>query len=274
VLSMAFTVRSVDAEFSAAMRWHLDPFRREVGDQHAFPVDVFIQEEDRQLRPSVYSSFFATSPGIRHASLLDHLQHLLWAVNDGVGKRVRDFLLLHAGAVGSDGGAILLPAKMDSGKSTTVVAMLETGFAYLSDEFGAVDPITGHLYPAAKRIAVGWETLAHLPGLEERLRDRSVDGFALPQRFIRPEDVGSSVSPPLPVRAIIVPVADFDGPPRLEPLSSAAAVETMAGSSFNLFRYGDRGVVLLSRLAREAEAFRLLGGTPRERGGLLKERFG
>ena len=81
------------------------------------------------------------------------------------------------------------------------------------------------------------------------------------------------MSPPSPVRAIVVPVAEFDGPPRLERLSSAAAVETMAASSFNLFRYGERGVVLLSRIAKDAEAFHLIGGTPRERGALLQERF-
>src|SRR6266550_3901782 len=104
---MAFTVRSVDAGFAAAMRWHLDPFHRDSPEQHAFPVDVFVQEEDLGTEPPMYSSVFAATEGIRHASLLDHLQHLLWAVNHGIGERVRDYLLVHSGAVGSVGGAVL-----------------------------------------------------------------------------------------------------------------------------------------------------------------------
>lgn len=270
---MAFTVRSVSAPFASAMRWHLDAFHKDTGDQNAFPVDLFVQEADAGADPPVYSSFFAAAAGIRHASLADHLQHLLWAANRGVAERVRDFLLLHAGAVAVDGGAVLLPAKMASGKSSTVVAMLEAGFGYLSDEFGAVDPITGAIYPVPKRISIGWEAMRHFPGLAERLRDRDDPQIALPQRFVRPEDVGSAVSGPASPRAIVVPVPEFDGPPRLESLSSAAAVEAMAASCFNLYRYGERGVILLSRVAKEAPAFRLLGGTPRERAAFLRERF-
>jgi hypothetical protein len=273
VLSMAFTVRSVSEPFARAMRWHLEPFHKVTGDQHAFPVDLFVQQEDSGTDPPTYSSFFASEAGIRHASLSDHLQHLLWAVNHGVAERVRDFLLLHAGAVASDGGAIVLPAKMDSGKSSTVVAMLEAGFGYLSDEFGAVDPITGAVYPVPKRISIGWEAMSHFRGLEDRLHDPADPSLALPQRFLRPEDVGSTPAGPARPRAIVVPVRDFEGPPRLEPMSSAAAVEAMAASCFNLFRYGERGVILLTRVAKEAPAFRLLGGTPRERGAFLRERF-
>jgi hypothetical protein len=43
----------------------------------------------------------------------------------------------------------------------------------------------------------------------------------------------------------------------------------MAANCFNLYRYGERGVVLLSRIARDAEAFRLTGGSISERVGLL-----
>jgi len=271
---MAFTVRSVEPRFAEAMRWHLDPFLRPGGDQHAFPVDLFVQEEDLGVEPPPYSSVFASEAGIRHAALSAHLQHLLWAVNHGVGERVRDHLLVHAGSVAIDGGGILLPATAGSGKSSTVLAMLEAGFAYLSDEFAAIDPVSGSVYPVAKRIAIGWETMPLFPGLEERLADPSDPDLALPPRFVRPEDVGAPTSGPVPPSAIVVPTAEFEGPPRLEPITAAAAVEVLASSSFNLFRYGERGVVLLGRVAQRAPAFRLVGGTPRERGALLRERFG
>jgi hypothetical protein len=264
----------VEPRFAEAMRWHLAPFRREGGDQHAFPVDLFVQQEDLGGEPPLFSSFFASEPGMRHAALSSHVQHLLWAINHAVGDRVRDHLLLHAGSVAIGGGGILLPATAGSGKSSTVLGMLEAGFSYLSDEFGAIDPVSGSLYPVAKRIVIGWEAMKHFPGLEERLQDPSDPDLSLPQRFVRPEDVDAPTSSVVAPRAIVVPIGDFEGSPRLEPLTAAAAVETMAASSFNLFRYGERGVVLLARVAQQAPAFRLVGGTPRDRGALLRERFG
>jgi hypothetical protein len=46
----------------------------------------------------------------------------------------------------------------------------------------------------------------------------------------------------------------------------------MARYSFNLYRYEARGVVLLSRIAAEAEAFELAGGSVLERAELLSAR--
>jgi hypothetical protein len=43
----------------------------------------------------------------------------------------------------------------------------------------------------------------------------------------------------------------------------------MARYSFNLYRYEARGVVLLSRVAADAEAFELAGGSVQERAEIL-----
>jgi hypothetical protein len=273
MLSMSFTVRSVDAAFADALAWHLEPFKRATPEQHAFPADMFVREEDEGADPVPYSFFFATSFGIRHANLPDVLRFALWRVNAGVQERVRDYLLLHAGAVARDGGVVLLPAKMESGKSSTVVALLESGFSYLSDEFGAIDPISNQAYPVPKTIHLDWETVKLFPGLADRLRDKEGMNRDLAQRFVRPEDVGAGTSGPGPVRSIVFITSEFEGPPRLTPVSSAQAVEDMAATSFNLFRYGERGVILLSRIAKEAPAFRLEGGTPQQRAELLGERL-
>jgi hypothetical protein len=274
MLSMSFTVRSVDAAFADALSWHLQPFRRDKPEQHAFPVDLFVQEEDQPRSPPPYSFFFATSFGMRHPYLPGVLEFALWRVNAGVQERVRDYLLLHAGAVKRDEAVVLLPAKMESGKSATVIALLEAGFSYLSDEFGAIDPISGLAYPVPKAIHVGEETLHLFPGLRERLRDRSGLNGRLNRRFIRPGDVGTDVGGTGVVRSIVFLSNDFGGPPRLLPVSSAQAVQEMAATSFNLFRYADRGVVLLSRIAKDAPAFRLEGGAPRERAALIEDRLG
>ena len=52
-------------------------------------------------------------------------------------------------------------------------------------------------------------------------------------------------------------------------MTKAEAVRRMIGSCFNLYRYQDRGAIMLARLAQGARAFSLEGGSPVERAELL-----
>lgn len=270
---MGFTLRSSDMDFARAMRWHLEPFRLSRQVPHMFPVDLFIDEEDREKRPPPYSLFVATSFEFSHPALIDVLQHAVWAINRAVQTRVRDYLLLHSGVVARGGKVALLPAAMESGKSCLVLALLQQGFDYLSDEFGAIDPVTDKAFPVPKRISLGWQSLSLFPGLEERLGDRAGLSHSLPTRFVRPEEVDAAVGTEGEVAWLVFPTRTFEGPPRLVPLTAAEAVKAMAECSFNLFRYQERGVILLSRIAKEAKAFRLEGGTPQARAELMAEKL-
>ncbi len=201
------------------------------------------------------------------------LLHALWDIHAAVPRNTRDFVNLHAGVVSRGGGALVLPATMEVGKSTMAVALMAKGFDYLSDEVGAIDPITTRVYPFPKRISLEAETLAFFPGLMDRLEDRQGLTGRLAARFVRPEDLDARFGGPAPVRWIVFPEADRKGTPRLEPIPRAQAVERMAEHCFNLYRYAERGVVLLSRVAQGAEAFSLTGGNPQERAELLAERL-
>jgi hypothetical protein len=203
--------------------------------------------------------------------MADVLAHALWAVHGLVPRRAQEFLLLHAGAASRDGQAVLIPAPMEHGKSTLVLALLLQGFKYHSDELGVLDPATARALPFPKRITLDQNSLRFFPGLEDRLADRNGLSALLPQRYVRPEDVGASTGVPVPVRWLVFPTLDWNGAPRLSSLPRAEAVERMAANCFNLYRHQDRGVLLLGRLAEQAQAFRLDGGTPRERAALLAE---
>lgn len=198
------------------------------------------------------------------------LYQVLGEINRLVGEWCRDFLLLHAGAVVKDGAALVLPAAPHGGKSTTVLALLEAGFSYLSDEFGAIDPVTQRLFPVPRRITVNQESLRFFDGLAGRLEDEVglLTSF-FTERRVRPEDIGAQVAEPAPLGMLVFPESDHNGSPRLDPIGKAEAVERLARSTFNLHRHGERGVILLSRVAREGRAYRLLGGTPRARAELL-----
>jgi hypothetical protein len=271
MLSMSFSVRAVHAEFAAALAWHLAPFRRQTVGADPFTVDLYVAESDQTSDPPQYSFFVASVRKGRNDSIADLLALAVWNVHQLVPQGVRDFLFLHAGAVVRDGGAVLLPAPMDHGKSSLTLALLQQGFGYLSDEYGTLDPITGRAYPLPKRIGLDQDSLRWFGGLEERLQDRQVPPIHQTKRYVRPEDVSARIAGPAEVRWIVFPTPSWDGPPRLVPVPAAEAIEQMAANSFNLDRYLERGVIMLSRVAREAKAFRIEGGTPTERAELLAE---
>ena len=255
------------------MRWYLAPFRQPVPTPNASTIDLFVMEEDEGQTPPLYSCFIAEDHLGRQPEpyLVNLLSVTLWALFSAVPGSVRDFLFLHAGSVVHDGQALLLPGGTGSGKSSLVVALLQAGFDYLSDEHGALDPVTGWAYPLPKPAGLEPDALGLLPGLDELLDHRELPPLLPSKGYVRPEDVGRAVAPRTPVRCVVFPTPAWDGPPRLERLTRAEAVEQMAANCFNLDRYRDRGVAMLARTAREAESFRLTGGTPPERARLLQD---
>jgi hypothetical protein len=273
MLSVAFLARSADAEFAAALRWHLDPFWRQDPEPHPFFVDLFVADADREREPRPYSLSITDELQYRDHRKSNVLSYALWAIHRMVPTTASDFLFLHAGVASRDGQAVLVPAPMEHGKSSLILALLLQGFDYLSDELGTLDPLTERAVPFPKRITLGQESLRFFPGLEERLVDRDGISAQLSQRYIRPEDVGTTPGKPVPVRWLVFPTLDWDGPPRVSTLSRAEAVEKMAANCYNLYRHKDRGVRLLADIAKGAEAFRLDGGTPRERASFLSDAF-
>src|SRR3954454_6698789 len=50
-----------------------------------------------------------------------------------------DVIFIHAGAVGHDGGAVVLPGESFAGKTTLVAELVRRGATYFSDEFAVID---------------------------------------------------------------------------------------------------------------------------------------
>jgi hypothetical protein len=274
MLSMAFTVASMDERFTEGIRWHLAPFRLTAPVPGGFPVDLLVEgPEDGRDRPR-YVFRLATEERYASPLLTAVFGRAVWELHAAVPQRVHDYLTLHAGAVARNGGGVLLPGAMEHGKSSLVLALLRAGFSYLSDEVGAIDPVTHRAYPFPKRIKLAPTALPFFPGLEGALRDRDLVPFRLWERYVGAEDVGAGVAGPSPVRWLVFPTAEWDGPARLETIAQSEAVRLLTASCFNLYRYADRGVVLLSTIAAQAPAFRLRGGSPADRADLIADRLG
>lgn len=261
LLSLPVQVRSADEWFVSAMRWHLEPFRRSRAEAEEVVVEERVEPDEGGRGDLVY---LKNGVEEHRGSRIGVLHHALWDVHGIVPRWSRDFLFVHAGSVAREGRALLLPAPPGRGKSSLVAALLRRGFEYLSDELGALDPVSGRAYPFPKRLALDPAALRFFPGLIDRLQDRETSGVALGKRYARPEDLGADVAAPTSVDRIVFLGPQRRGRPRLTPLVAAEAVERLAASCLNLYRYRERGVILLSRVASAAEAFELSGGDPND----------
>ena len=70
-----------------------------------------------------------------------------------VAERAPDHLFVHAGVVGWEGRAIVMPGTSFAGKTTLVRAWLEAGATYYSDEFAVLDR-AGRVHPFARPLAI------------------------------------------------------------------------------------------------------------------------
>ena len=70
-----------------------------------------------------------------------------------VAERAPDHLFIHAGVVGWEGRAIVMPGASFAGKTTLVQAWLDAGATYYSDEFAVLDR-AGRVHPFARPLAI------------------------------------------------------------------------------------------------------------------------
>ena len=180
-------------------------------------------------------------------------QLLLWALRD------HDRHFVHAAAVGTYAGAVLLAGPSGTGKSSTAVASVLAGLGYLGDDYCVLTmhdgPEVHALYGTAKLLpdqvplvdrggALGDDVLVHPtePGSKVIL---------LPVRWA-PDQVVTRA----PVTAVLVPVQG--GPPGVEPISPAEALRHLAPTSlFQLAGPGTRDFRAIAALVRSVPCHRL-----------------
>ncbi|MGH2787288.1 MAG: hypothetical protein ACRDJV_05180 [Actinomycetota bacterium] len=206
--------------------------------------------------------FYGTELALASDEPRDVLEHLFWHINYETVRMTGSFLLIHAGAVASPAGdGILLPADSGSGKSTLVTGLVQAGFGYLSDEAGAIDPVSRRLYPYRKAIFLK-ENGAAESDLFADLRS-SNDGYASLTRqwCLRPEDIRpGALGAPCEVRFVIAPRYRKGAATEIAPMTRADAVRELAMNSMNLPLYQGRALPLLADIVRGAQSYRLTSG--------------
>jgi hypothetical protein len=74
-------------------------------------------------------------------------------IRQTVAKGAARRTFVHAGVVGWNGRAILVPGRSRSGKTTLVAELVKAGAQYLSDEFAVLDG-RGRVHPFAKPLSI------------------------------------------------------------------------------------------------------------------------
>jgi hypothetical protein len=191
--------------------------------------------------------------------------YLVWHVNRHAVALSPRYVLLHAAAASTDGGAapraVVLPGPPDAGKTTLVTALVEAGMAYLTDEAVALDPRTGLVVPFPKSLTLGrgaWPLFPHLepPRTEGAIRyDYGV--WSVDPRRIRADAIGGPARP----AAVVFPEYRAGAAAECRPLRGSEALTALARLAFNLGDHGPAGFDLLASMVRACRCYRLTAGT-------------
>jgi hypothetical protein len=185
---------------------------------------------------------------------------LLDEIRKSCHEQVRDYLLLHAGAVVKGGRAILLPGKSESGKTTLTLGLMNHGYNYLTDEVSAIHHKTLEVAPFQRPIYVwNWSRPLQKEVSKDykvyRYRDKD-DGTKWRWQYIVP--TGRAVVPGdshWKVCRIIFPMYTPKAKTILRPLGTANAAIALMQRGWNSQLFLDRGLRICSGLVQRARCY-------------------
>lgn len=192
----------------------------------------------------------------RAESEVSLLDFLLWDVN-GHALRTTPLLALHAAAASWHAQGLVMPGKMNAGKTTLVAGLVESGFDYLSDEAALIDPSTGSLHPYPKPLWMEPPSVRLFNLARTGTGGASdVRNFHVHPERLRPGCIGQVCE----VRYVVAPRYTPGARTTLQPVSAAEALMLLADNSFNLGRARGPGIRLLGEVLATASCYRLVVG--------------
>ncbi|MFN7983232.1 MAG: hypothetical protein U0Q11_15380 [Vicinamibacterales bacterium] len=165
--------------------------------------------------------------------------------------------LLHAGAIGTSRGAVLLAGRGGSGKSNTALGAFQTSLQYLADDYCGVEvnpsPRVFSIYSTGKTHAAD---VHRLPFCNRISNPASLSTekalYYLHESF--PERICRDA----PVTAILMPHVTSASTTRLRPASAAEALRALAPSTIGQLAYAGAEVTrVISELARRVPCLHL-----------------
>ena len=169
--------------------------------------------------------------------------------------------LVHAGAVGNDGGGVLLVGRGGSGKSTTALACLSGGLDFAADDYCALATGSEHIYSLYCSAKLAADSTGRLPGLASAIH-RPGTGVTEKTLFIMNRLVPDRLSAGFRLHAILLPRVAGNTATKLSPIPSARALRALAPSTiFQLAGAGGNAFQTLASIVRRVPCFEIAVGT-------------
>ncbi|HEX4735772.1 MAG TPA: hypothetical protein VH247_15285 [Thermoleophilaceae bacterium] len=140
--------RAPSEEMLARIEDCIPPMARRIepgGDTKRFAI---VEEGDGFHSVWNPNNMVCTHAGTEYALLTLEGQLRSW-----VAVNAPDAIFIHAGAVGHDGSAVIVPGDSFSGKTTLVTELIRRGAEYFSDEFAVIDR-EGLIHPYPKPLSI------------------------------------------------------------------------------------------------------------------------
>jgi hypothetical protein len=258
-----------------SIRWNIE----RAGDRVLYALGDFVVPPDPDEQPEIYApglppqySIVESRSGLNRYHLLygegimvsskklsTLVARLFWHINTQTLRQSGDFLLIHAGSVSTTAGdGILLPARSGGGKTTLVTALVRAGFLYLSDEGGAIDPVSRMLYPYPRALTL---KVGHADVFPELCGRVNGSGWFEGSKWIRPADIRpGAVGKPCPIKLVVAHEYRPGAVTELTPLTTAQGAMELLTNSLNLLRYRSRALPLVADVARGARCYRMISG--------------
>jgi hypothetical protein len=144
-----------------------------------------------------------------------------------------ELVFVHAGVVGWQGKAIMIPGRSFSGKSTLVAELIKAGATYYSDEFAAIDR-HGRVHPYQRLLSIRGD-------LGEK-----------PRRY-RPEEFGGTIGQePLPLGLVLITEYRLGAKWKPRRLSSGNGILALLANTVPARREPERVFATLDRAFEQA----------------------
>lgn len=169
-------------------------------------------------------------------------------------------LFLHAGAVGTDAGGVLLTGRGGSGKSTSTLACLSSDLKYLGDDFVMVNTDSLDAYSLYNVAKLEWDQLFRFPTLEPLVYNTSVRPHEKAQLFIW-DHYPDKLSQSIPLKAILMPRFTGLTDTTVEPATEAEVLRALAPSTLALLRASPVYLTKIRLLIQQLPCYWLLTGT-------------
>ncbi len=199
---------------------------------------------------------YLIQPETLHSNLIEYLFHLVLVEL----LRHQGLYTIHAAALEKHGRGVLIPGNSGSGKTTTFISLLRSGYRYLSDDHPLIRDVGTHveILPFPIKINVTETTSMFFPELLHSRHPVLQSGS--PKRSFHAEDLYlTSVGDSCQLALVLFPHVVDAARSQVELLSKSRALEALLPHSLLVYHpeVARREFQVLGKLVQQADCYRL-----------------